>query len=73
MVVEEQWFPAEKGLQTVRALLEHIHSYPESLDESQPGERHDILVKQLVSALQGLKEDLEQAEQQQKRFRLYKR
>lgn len=59
VVVEEQWFSAEKGLQTVRALLEHIRIYLESLDESQPGERHDILVKQLVSALQGLKEDLE--------------
>lgn len=72
MSMEAQWFSAEEGLHTVRTLLEHIHTHPESLDEAQPGERHDILVKQLVSALQGLAETLEQARQEQRRFRLYK-
>lgn len=70
--LEAEWFPAEKGLRTVSALLRHIHTRPESLAAAQPGERHDILVSELVSALQALEADLERLKQQRKRFRLCK-
>lgn len=70
LTTEPIWFEATDGLRTVHALLAHLRGTPHTLDEAQPGPRHQELVTTLLESLDTLARELAGAEAEKRAFRL---